>query len=138
MPRVAPQVFILLLAALLFQILAVRAAPFPLPHTEGDHDYYTTTEIGEATDVATLPVETTITSDPAPTKTPTVTLTATTVSTTSTSKTATPSATTPVTDDGSKSESVIATGWYPSWLGETLPPEKISWSKYTGLTFAFA
>ncbi|KAL0060712.1 hypothetical protein AAF712_012492 [Marasmius tenuissimus] len=32
---------------------------------------------------------------------------------------------------------LVATGWYPGWLGNQSPPEKISWSKYTALTFAF-
>ncbi|KAF8970147.1 glycoside hydrolase family 18 protein [Flammula alnicola] len=33
---------------------------------------------------------------------------------------------------------VVATGWYPGWLGADLPPSQISWSKYSALTFAFA
>lgn len=33
---------------------------------------------------------------------------------------------------------VVATGWYPGWLGASLPPNKISWTKYGSLTFAFA
>ncbi|KAG7097637.1 hypothetical protein E1B28_004969 [Marasmius oreades] len=32
---------------------------------------------------------------------------------------------------------VVATGWYPGWLGNRSPPESLSWSKYTALTFAF-
>jgi len=45
---------------------------------------------------------------------------------------------TSVTDGDQTTGAVLATGWYPSWLGDTFPPEQISWSKYTGLTFAFA
>ena len=33
---------------------------------------------------------------------------------------------------------VVATSWYPSWLGTTVPPESLSWDKYTSVTFAFA
>ena len=33
---------------------------------------------------------------------------------------------------------VVATSWYPSWLGTTVPPESLSWGKYTSVTFAFA
>ncbi|KAH9477623.1 Chitinase A1 [Psilocybe cubensis] len=33
---------------------------------------------------------------------------------------------------------VVATGWYPGWLGSQLPPNEISWTKYSALTFAFA
>ncbi|KAF9260552.1 glycoside hydrolase family 18 protein [Marasmius fiardii PR-910] len=32
---------------------------------------------------------------------------------------------------------VVTTGWYPGWLGNQNPPENLSWSKYTALTFAF-
>lgn len=32
---------------------------------------------------------------------------------------------------------VLATGWYPSWITNEYPPEKISWSKYNAMTFAF-
>lgn len=32
---------------------------------------------------------------------------------------------------------VLATGWYPSWVTNEYPPEKISWSKYNAMTFAF-
>jgi len=35
-------------------------------------------------------------------------------------------------------EDVVATGWYPGWLGSQLAPSQISWSKYSALTFAFA
>ncbi|ESK96283.1 glycoside hydrolase family 18 protein [Moniliophthora roreri MCA 2997] len=31
----------------------------------------------------------------------------------------------------------LLTGWYPGWLGNQSPPQNISWSKYTALTFAF-
>lgn len=31
----------------------------------------------------------------------------------------------------------FATGWYPSWVANEFPLEKISWSKYNALTFAF-
>jgi chitinase len=33
---------------------------------------------------------------------------------------------------------VVAAAWYPSWLGTTVPPESLSWDKYTSVTFAFA
>ena len=33
---------------------------------------------------------------------------------------------------------IVATSWYPSWLGTTVPPESLSWGKYTSVTFAFA
>lgn len=33
---------------------------------------------------------------------------------------------------------VVATGWYPGWLGSELSPSQISWTKYSALTFAFA
>ena len=33
---------------------------------------------------------------------------------------------------------VVAASWYPSWLGTTVPPESLSWDKYTSVTFAFA
>lgn len=36
------------------------------------------------------------------------------------------------------SEDVLATAWYPGWLGNKFPPSKISWKKYTAMTFAFA
>jgi chitinase len=32
----------------------------------------------------------------------------------------------------------VLTGWYPGWLGNQFPPQNLSWSKYTALTFAFA
>lgn len=33
---------------------------------------------------------------------------------------------------------VVAASWYPSWLGTKVPPESLSWDKYTSVTFAFA
>ena len=48
-----------------------------------------------------------------------------------------PPNTTPSAGNGSL-EDVVATGWYPGWLGDQFPPTKISWDKYTALTFAFA
>ncbi|KAF8899789.1 glycoside hydrolase family 18 protein [Gymnopilus junonius] len=39
---------------------------------------------------------------------------------------------------GSAGGDVIATGWYPGWLGSEFSPTNISWSKYSALTFAFA
>ncbi|KAL0578118.1 hypothetical protein V5O48_003861 [Marasmius crinis-equi] len=33
---------------------------------------------------------------------------------------------------------LVAAGWYPGWLGNQSPPEDLSWSKYTAMTFAFA
>ncbi|KAF8886493.1 glycoside hydrolase family 18 protein [Infundibulicybe gibba] len=43
-----------------------------------------------------------------------------------------------VTGGSATSDDVLAMAWYPSWLGSELPPEKVSWSKYSALTFAFA
>ncbi|KAF8156991.1 glycoside hydrolase family 18 protein [Crassisporium funariophilum] len=40
--------------------------------------------------------------------------------------------------NASETENVIATGWYPGWLGAQLAPSAISWEKYSALTFAFA
>ncbi|KDR72562.1 hypothetical protein GALMADRAFT_73528 [Galerina marginata CBS 339.88] len=39
---------------------------------------------------------------------------------------------------GANGGDVVATGWYPGWLGSQLEPSQISWSKYSALTFAFA
>ena len=39
---------------------------------------------------------------------------------------------------GNNTVDVVATGWYPGWLGDEFPPSQISWSKYSALTFAFA
>jgi len=30
-----------------------------------------------------------------------------------------------------------AAAWYPSWLGKSFPPDKVSWEKYSSMTFAF-
>lgn len=38
----------------------------------------------------------------------------------------------------STEQDVLATGWYPGWLGSQLAPSNISWTKYSALTFAFA
>ncbi|KAF4563788.1 hypothetical protein EYR36_003030 [Pleurotus pulmonarius] len=35
-------------------------------------------------------------------------------------------------------EEVLATAWYPGWLGDKFPPSKISWDKFNAMTFAFA
>lgn len=40
--------------------------------------------------------------------------------------------------NSSSPDQVLATGWYPGWLGAALAPSNISWSKYNALTFAFA
>lgn len=45
---------------------------------------------------------------------------------------------TPSSGGGNYTVDVVATGWYPGWLGADLPPSQISWSNYTALTFAFA
>ncbi|KAF8999063.1 glycoside hydrolase [Cyathus striatus] len=45
------------------------------------------------------------------------------------------------TSGGTQSNStddVVATAWYPGWLGGTFTPDMIPWSKYTAMTFAFA
>ncbi|KAF9457537.1 glycoside hydrolase [Collybia nuda] len=34
-------------------------------------------------------------------------------------------------------EDVLATAWYPGWLADVYPPEKISWTKFNAMTFAF-
>ena len=39
---------------------------------------------------------------------------------------------------GNDTVDVVATGWYPGWLGDDFPPSQISWSNYSALTFAFA
>lgn len=39
--------------------------------------------------------------------------------------------------DRTSSDSV-ATAWYAGWHGADFPPENISWSKYTAVTYAFA
>lgn len=35
-------------------------------------------------------------------------------------------------------DDVVASAWYPGWLGNTSPPSNISWEKYNSMTFAFA
>lgn len=35
-------------------------------------------------------------------------------------------------------DDVLATAWYPGWLADVYPPDKISWSKFNAMTFAFA
>ncbi|KAI0747107.1 glycoside hydrolase [Daedaleopsis nitida] len=35
-------------------------------------------------------------------------------------------------------DEVVATTWYAGWHGTDFPPEKLSWSKYTSATYAFA
>lgn len=35
-------------------------------------------------------------------------------------------------------ESRVATAWYAGWHAEDFPLSKVSWSKYTQLTYAFA
>ncbi|KAJ8473778.1 hypothetical protein ONZ51_g7655 [Trametes cubensis] len=35
-------------------------------------------------------------------------------------------------------DDVVATTWYAGWHGSDFPPESISWSKYTAVTYAFA
>lgn len=39
---------------------------------------------------------------------------------------------------GSTYQEVVASGWYPGWLGEDNPPSSITWTSYTAMTFAFA
>jgi len=38
----------------------------------------------------------------------------------------------------SASTSKVSVAWYAGWHAEILPLSKVSWSKYTHLTFAFA
>ncbi|EAU81455.1 endochitinase [Coprinopsis cinerea okayama7 len=40
--------------------------------------------------------------------------------------------------DGTVVIPVTASGWYPSWYKNVMPPSEIPWEKYTELTFAFA
>lgn len=40
--------------------------------------------------------------------------------------------------NGPMYEEVVITGWYPGWLASSFPPSKISWDKWTHMTFAFA
>ncbi len=35
-------------------------------------------------------------------------------------------------------DQVVATTWYAGWHGTDFPPEKLSWSKYSSVTYAFA
>ena len=35
-------------------------------------------------------------------------------------------------------QEVLEAAWYPGWLADDFPPEKISWSKYNVMNFAFA
>ena len=55
---------------------------------------------------------------------------------TSTSTSSTGGKNTTIPDD------IVATTWYAGWHGSdpayAFPPEKISWSKYTSVTYAFA
>ena len=44
----------------------------------------------------------------------------------------------PTGNNSMASGDIVATAWYPGWLGDQSPPEKISWSKYTLMSFAFA
>ncbi|KAF8156990.1 glycoside hydrolase family 18 protein [Crassisporium funariophilum] len=43
-----------------------------------------------------------------------------------------------VTRRSNLKDETVLTAWYPGWLGKTFPPDKISWSKYNVMTFAFA
>jgi len=45
---------------------------------------------------------------------------------------------TPPSGGGNYTVDVVATGWYPGWLGDKLPPSQVAWSSYSALTFAFA
>ncbi|XP_006463964.1 hypothetical protein AGABI2DRAFT_208965 [Agaricus bisporus var. bisporus H97] len=40
--------------------------------------------------------------------------------------------------NGPMYEEVVITGWYPGWLASSFPPSKISWDKWTHMTYAFA
>lgn len=40
--------------------------------------------------------------------------------------------------NSSVGDEVVASTWYAGWHGEDFPPENISWSKYTQVTYAFA
>ena len=35
-------------------------------------------------------------------------------------------------------EGVVATTWYTGWHAQNLPPEQISWDKYSAINYAFA
>ena len=35
-------------------------------------------------------------------------------------------------------DEVVATTWYAGWHGTDFPPENVSWSKYTSVTYSFA
>ncbi|KAI8986628.1 glycoside hydrolase [Trametes punicea] len=41
-------------------------------------------------------------------------------------------------NSSSVGDEVVATTWYAGWHGTDFPPENISWSKYTSVTYAFA
>jgi len=39
---------------------------------------------------------------------------------------------------GASFGSKVAAAWYPGWHGTDFPPEKVSWKKYTSVSYAFA
>lgn len=53
-------------------------------------------------------------------------------STGSTSTTSTSGNSSSIGDD------IVAYTWYAGWHGTEFPPDKLSWSKYTAVTYAFA
>ena len=40
--------------------------------------------------------------------------------------------------NGTVTQEVVITGWYPGWLASSVPPSSLSWDKWTHLTYSFA
>ena len=40
--------------------------------------------------------------------------------------------------NGTVTQQVVITGWYPGWLASSVPPSSLSWDKWTHLTYSFA
>ena len=43
-----------------------------------------------------------------------------------------------ILDADASTPKYIAAAWYAGWHGSSYPPQSISWSKYTQVTYAFA
>lgn len=41
-------------------------------------------------------------------------------------------------NSSSVGDDIVAYTWYAGWHGTEFPPEKLSWNKYTAVTYAFA
>lgn len=40
--------------------------------------------------------------------------------------------------NGTVTQQVVITGWYPGWLASSVPPSNLSWDKWTHLAYSFA